>query len=52
MAFHYRDLREGWQEGGRTYRESGLYRQNYCGCLFSEKERIERKKVRTEQAGT
>jgi predicted adenine nucleotide alpha hydrolase (AANH) superfamily ATPase len=51
VAFHYRDLREGWQEGGSTYRASGLYRQNYCGCLFSEKERIERKKVRKEKAG-
>lgn len=52
VAFHYRDLREGWQEGGATYRESGLYRQNYCGCIFSEKERIEHKKHRKEQAKT
>lgn len=52
VDFYYRDLRDGWKEGGETYRGSGLYRQNYCGCLFSEKERIERKKVRKEQAGT
>jgi len=49
VPFHYRDLREGWQEGGATYRTSGLYRQNYCGCLFSEKERIEHKRMRKEQ---
>ncbi len=39
VAFLYRDLREGWVEGGRSYRESGLYRQRYCGCLLSKQER-------------
>jgi predicted adenine nucleotide alpha hydrolase (AANH) superfamily ATPase len=44
VPFHYRDLRTGWREGQELYRPSGLYRQNYCGCVFSEKERLERKK--------
>lgn len=39
VPFLYVDLREGWAEGGRTYRESGLYRQRYCGCLPSKLER-------------
>ena len=39
VAFLYRDLREGWTQGGRAYRESGLYRQRYCGCLASALER-------------
>ena len=39
VPFLYRDLREGWVEGGRSYRESGLYRQRYCGCLPSQLER-------------
>ena len=39
VPFFYRDLREGWVEGGRSYRESGLYRQRYCGCLLSKLER-------------
>jgi hypothetical protein len=39
VPFLYRDLREGWVQGGRTYRESGLYRQRYCGCLPSAIER-------------
>ena len=39
VPFLYRDLREGWVEGGRAYRESGLYRQRYCGCLPSAIER-------------
>jgi predicted adenine nucleotide alpha hydrolase (AANH) superfamily ATPase len=46
VPFLYRDLRPGWEEGGRSYRETGLYRQNYCGCIFSEKERIEHKLMR------
>jgi predicted adenine nucleotide alpha hydrolase (AANH) superfamily ATPase len=48
VAFLYRDLRPGWEEGGRSYRETGLYRQNYCGCIFSEKERIEHKRMAKE----
>ena len=39
VPFFYRDLRQGWVEGGRSYRESGLYRQRYCGCLRSKLER-------------
>ena len=39
VPFLYRDLREGWVDGGRAYRESGLYRQRYCGCLPSKIER-------------
>ncbi|HEY5999778.1 MAG TPA: epoxyqueuosine reductase QueH [bacterium] len=39
VTFLYRDLRVGWQEGGRRYRESGLYRQRYCGCAESARER-------------
>ncbi len=47
VAFVYRDLRPGWQEGGRRYGTTGLYRQNYCGCIFSEKEGIERRRRKT-----
>lgn len=39
MAFHYQDFRPGWQEGIRISKELGLYRQQYCGCIYSEKER-------------
>jgi predicted adenine nucleotide alpha hydrolase (AANH) superfamily ATPase len=44
VPFLYRDLREGWAEGGRSYRESGLYRQRYCGCLPSKIERDARRR--------
>lgn len=38
-VFHYDDYRRGWQDGIRISRELGLYRQQYCGCIYSEKER-------------
>lgn len=39
IAFLYRDFRPGWQEGIRRSKELELYRQQYCGCIYSEKER-------------
>ena len=39
IPFVYRDWRKGWNEGVKAYRRLGLYRQKYCGCLYSEKER-------------
>jgi predicted adenine nucleotide alpha hydrolase (AANH) superfamily ATPase len=39
ITFHYEDFRPGWQEGIRLSKEMGLYRQQYCGCIYSEKER-------------
>lgn len=41
VAFLYRDFRPGWQEGIRRSKELGLYRQQYCGCIYSEKERYQ-----------
>lgn len=39
VRFHYDDYRSGWQEGIKVSKELGLYRQQYCGCIYSEKER-------------
>ncbi|MDQ7784485.1 MAG: epoxyqueuosine reductase QueH [Desulfomonilaceae bacterium] len=39
IPFIYRDWRTGWNEGVKRYRKLGLYRQKYCGCIYSEKER-------------
>lgn len=41
IPFYYEDFREGWQEGIRESKATGLYRQQYCGCIYSEKERYE-----------
>jgi hypothetical protein len=39
VEFLYRDFRPGWQQGRRVAREQQLYRQKYCGCIFSERDR-------------
>jgi len=39
VPFYYQDFREGWKEGVRISKEMGMYRQPYCGCIYSEKER-------------
>lgn len=39
IPFLYDDFRTGWKEGVRTSKELGMYRQQYCGCIYSEKER-------------
>jgi epoxyqueuosine reductase len=40
IQFHYHDFREGWKAGRESARTRGLYMQQYCGCLYSEKERF------------
>jgi predicted adenine nucleotide alpha hydrolase (AANH) superfamily ATPase len=39
VPFVYRDFRPGWKEGVDESRRLGMYRQPYCGCIYSEKER-------------
>ena len=39
VRFYYEDFRVGWQEGIDISKEMDLYRQPYCGCIFSEEER-------------
>ena len=48
VKFFYEDFRAGWQEGIEISQELELYRQNYCGCIFSEEERFSKdlKKIR------
>lgn len=44
VEFYYEDFRRGWREGIIESKAMGLYRQQYCGCIYSEQERYERKK--------
>jgi len=37
--FVYRDFRPRYRESVRLSRERGLYRQPYCGCVMSERDR-------------
>jgi hypothetical protein len=39
VPFHYEDFRTGWKTGIDTSKQLGMYRQQYCGCIYSEKER-------------
>jgi len=39
VPFLYHDFREGWKDGIAASKRLGLYRQQYCGCIYSEKER-------------
>lgn len=39
LKFIYRDFRVGWKDGIRKSKELNMYRQPYCGCIYSEKER-------------
>ena len=40
VEFYYQDFRTGWKEGIRVSRDLNMYRQQYCGCIYSEKERF------------
>ncbi len=42
VPFFYQDFRPFWQEGIAASKTLGIYRQQYCGCVFSEEERYAR----------
>ena len=44
IEFLYRDFRPYYREGQAMFRETGLYMQKYCGCVFSEEERYKKTK--------
>ncbi len=43
VPFYYEDFRDEWQKGINLSKEFNLYRQAYCGCIYSEAERYEKK---------
>lgn len=42
VLFLFEDMRKGYQETVSKSRELDIYRQSYCGCLYSEKERYQK----------
>jgi len=42
IDFLYEDFRVGWKEGVEESKNLNMYRQSYCGCIFSEKDRFKR----------
>lgn len=39
IPFFYHDFREGWKQGIEASKRLDMYRQQYCGCIYSEKDR-------------
>ncbi len=48
--FLYKDFRPDWQEGINISKEWNIYRQQYCGCLFSENERYAKTLTKSNEA--
>jgi epoxyqueuosine reductase len=40
IPFYYKDFRIGWSKGREKAKALGIYRQQYCGCIYSEMERF------------
>ncbi len=51
VEFHFENFRRGWSERGRLTREHNLYRQDYCGCVYSEWERYTGQRIRPGVSG-
>jgi len=52
VKFLFRDFRAGWKKGIEQSKKLGLYRQQYCGCIYSEYERFKRiKKLEEKEIG-
>jgi predicted adenine nucleotide alpha hydrolase (AANH) superfamily ATPase len=43
VRFLDNDFSEGWKEGIDASKAMDMYRQQYCGCIYSEKERFYKK---------
>lgn len=39
VKWYYQDWRVLWQKGIDLSKEQGMYRQKYCGCIYSERDR-------------
>ena len=42
IQFLYHDFRLGWKMGVESSITQGLYRQSYCGCIYSEQDRYDK----------
>jgi len=49
VKFLYRDFRTGWKQGIEQSLALGIYRQKYCGCIYSEYERFHKKKTLSQE---
>jgi len=44
IEFFFEDMRSHYRDGLKISKELGLYRQKYCGCIYSEAERFMNKR--------
>ncbi|MTI86292.1 MAG: epoxyqueuosine reductase QueH [Firmicutes bacterium] len=51
VEFYYQDFRTGFKEATQESREMEMYRQNYCGCIYSEKDRFYKPHKQPHQKG-
>mgnify|MGYP003980440799 CR=1 FL=1 len=47
IKFLYADWRKFWKEGIKISKEKEMYRQQYCGCIYSERDRYLSKSKRS-----
>jgi predicted adenine nucleotide alpha hydrolase (AANH) superfamily ATPase len=40
IPFYYQDFRTGYKEGVLISKAENMYRQQYCGCIYSERDRF------------
>jgi predicted adenine nucleotide alpha hydrolase (AANH) superfamily ATPase len=45
IDFYYDDFRVGWGRGLKKSRKLNMYRQRYCGCIYSERDRYLKKEI-------
>jgi epoxyqueuosine reductase len=43
VPFMYEDFRPGFRKSHEKSRDMGLYHQKYCGCIYSDRERFQKK---------
>ena len=48
VAFFFQDFRDGFKESQQTAKDLNLYKQKYCGCIYSEWERYAKVKIGNE----
>ena len=51
LAFHYEDFRPLAAKAHEEAKRMNLYRQQYCGCIFSEEERFAPTRLHLHRAG-
>jgi hypothetical protein len=52
IPFHYEDFRPGWAAGQNEARDLGVYRQVYCGCIYSERDRFYKTKTSKDRSAS